>query len=126
MSKREVINVKGTSHNNPIPTAVKIKNMVYTSALIGSDAETGLIPESVDKEVANLFYYLEEIMRVAGGTSDDIAHIKILVSDLEYKKFINPHWLKMFPNDDNRPARHTEVRSLKEGVRVQIEMTAVL
>jgi 2-iminobutanoate/2-iminopropanoate deaminase len=56
MAKREVLHVKGSSHQNPIPTAVKIGNMVYTSAIIGSDSETGEMPVCVEDEVANLFH----------------------------------------------------------------------
>lgn len=126
MAKREVLHVKGSNHQNPIPTAIKIGNMVYTSAIIGSDPETGEMPESVEEEVANLFHYLREIMRLAGGTTDDIAHLSVLLTDREYKKVVNGEWLKMFPDENNRPTRHSTVQDLREGLRVQIEMTAVL
>lgn len=126
MAKREVLHVKGSNHQNPIPTAVKIGNMVYTSAIIGSDPETGQMPESVQDEVANLFHYMREIMELAGGTTDDIAHLSISLTDREYKKVINVEWLNMFPDENNRPARHSTVQDLREGLRVQIEMTAVL
>jgi enamine deaminase RidA (YjgF/YER057c/UK114 family) len=126
MAKREVLHVKGSNHQNPIPTAVKIGNMVYTSAIIGSDPETGQMPENVEEEVANLFHYMREIMELAGGTTDDIAHLSVSLTDREYKKVINVEWLKMFPNEDDRPARHSTVQKLREGLRVQIEMTAVL
>jgi 2-iminobutanoate/2-iminopropanoate deaminase len=126
MAKREVLHVKGSGHQNPIPTAVKIGNMVYTSAIIGSDPETGEVPESVEQEVTNLFHYMREIMDLAGGTTDDIAKISVSVTDREYKKVVNGEWLKMFNNENNRPARHTTVHDLREGLRVQIEMTAVL
>jgi 2-iminobutanoate/2-iminopropanoate deaminase len=126
MAKREVLHVKGSTHQNPIPTAVKIGNMVYTSAIIGTDPETGAVPESVGEEVKNLFHYMREIMELAGGTTDDIAKISVSVTDREYKKIVNGEWLKMFKNENDRPARHTSVRDLREGLRVQIEMTAVL
>lgn len=126
MAKREVLHVKGSNHQNPIPTAVKIGNMVYTSAIIGSDPETGEMPERVEDEVANLFHYLREIMELAGGTTDDIAHMSVLATDASYKRIVNVEWLKMFPNESNRPARHTTVQKLREGLRVQIEMIAVL
>ncbi|KHD84191.1 endoribonuclease L-PSP [Heyndrickxia ginsengihumi] len=126
MAKREVLHVKGSNHQNPIPTAVKIGNMVYTSAIIGSDPETGEMPESVQEEVANLFHYMREIMELVGGTTDDIAHLSVLVTDREYKKVVNVEWIKMFPDENNRPARHSTVQNLREGLRVQIEMTAVL
>lgn len=126
MAKRQVLHVKGSNHQNPIPTAIKIGNMVYTSAIIGSDPETGEMPEHVEDEVANLFQYMREIMELAGGTTDDIAHLSVSLTDREYKKVVNVEWLKMFPDENNRPARHSSLTDLREGLRVQIEMTAVL
>ncbi|QSO51339.1 RidA family protein [Alicyclobacillus curvatus] len=126
MAKRQVLHVKGSNHQNPIPTAVKIGNMVYTSAIIGSNPETGEMPLAVEEEVANLFHYMQEIMELAGGTVDDIAHLSVSVTDRAFKKVVNVEWLKMFPDEDNRPARHTTVQNLRDGLRVQIEMTAVL
>lgn len=126
MTNRVVLHIKGSEHDNPIPTAVKVGNMVYTSAIIGSDPETGEIPEDVNEEIRNLFYYLEEIMRAAGGTTGDIAHLSVYMVDRKYKENVNVEWLKMFPNENDRPARHTTEKSLKKGLRVQFEMTAVL
>lgn len=126
MAKREVIHIEGSEHENPIPTAVKVGNMVYTSALIGSDPKTGEIPEDVDQEIFNLFFYIEEIMKAAGGSTDNIAHLSVNMVDRKYKENVNKEWLKMFPDPENRPARHTTEKSLKQGLRVQIEMTAVL
>ena len=126
MAKRQVLHIQGSKHDNPIPTAVKVGNMVYTSALIGSDPVTGEVPEDVDAEIRNLFRYLKEIMEVAGGTTDDIAHLSVYMVDRKYKDNVNIEWLKMFPNENDRPARHTTVKDLKKGLRVQFEMTAVL
>ena len=86
----------------------------------------GEMPDSVHDEVANLFHYIREIMELAGRTTDDIAHFSVLLTDTEYKKVENVEWLKMFPDEYNRPARHSTVQKLREGLRVQIEMTAVL
>ena len=126
MAKREVIHIEGSEHDNPIPVAVKVGNMVYTSAIIGSDPITGEIPEEVDKEITNLFYYMEDIIRSAGGSTDNIAHLSVYMTDRKYKENVNKQWLKMFPDPNNRPARHTTEKSLKKGLRVQVEMTAVL
>jgi len=84
------------------------------------------MPERVEDEVANLFHYLREIMELAGGTTDDIAYLSVSSTDREYKKIVNVEWLKMFPNENDRPARHASVKNLREVLRVQIEMTAVL
>ena len=126
LAKREVLQIQGSKHDNPIPAAVKIGNMVYTSAIIGSDPHTGEVPNDVDEEIRNLFKYLEEIMKVAGGTTDDIAHLSVYIVDRQYKENVNKEWLKMFPDENNRPARHTTEKNLKKGLRVQFEMTAVI
>lgn len=126
MTKRQVIQINGSVHENPIPTAVKIGNMVYTSALIGTDPSSGQMPETVEEEVAQLFTYILEIMEKAGGSSENIAHLSVSVTDRSYKEIVNKEWLKLFPDPDNRPARHTTVHSLKPGVHVQVEMVAVL
>lgn len=126
MTKRQVIQINGSAHENPIPTAVKIGNMVYTSALMGTDPSSGQMPETVEEEVAQLFTYILEIMEKAGGSSENIAHLSISVTDRSYKEIVNKVWLKLFPDPDNRPARHTTVHSLKPGVHVQVEMVAVL
>ncbi|KYG90965.1 MULTISPECIES: RidA family protein [Metasolibacillus] len=126
MAKREVLHISGSRHDNPIPVAVRVGNMVYSSAIIGSDPETGIVPEDIDEEIRNLFHYLREIMKAAGGTTDDIAHLSVYMVDRKYKDNVNVEWLKMFPNENNRPARHTTEKSLKKGLRIQFEMTAVL
>lgn len=126
MTKRLVIQINGSAHENPIQTAVKIGNMVYTSALMGTDPSSGQMPETVEEEVAQLFTYILEIMEKAGGSSENIAHLSVSVTDRSYKEIVNKEWLKLFPDPDNRPARHTTVHSLKPGVHVQVEMVAVL
>jgi enamine deaminase RidA (YjgF/YER057c/UK114 family) len=126
MPRRQVLSVKGSTHENPIPTAVKIGNMVYTSAIIGSDPETGQMPAAVEEEVANIFRTMREIMALAGGSTDDIAQVSVHVTDRVYKAVVNGEWLRMFPDEQDRPARHTSVNELREGLRVQVEMTAVL
>lgn len=126
MVKRKVIHVKGLTHDNPIPIAVKIENMLYTSSIIGYNPETGELPDKVEKEVEYIFNYIKEILREAEGTTEDIAHFRVSVTDRKYKEVVNVQWLKMFPDQNNRPARHTVVRDLKKGVRIQIEIVAVL
>lgn len=84
------------------------------------------VPEHVEDEVANLFHYMREIMELTGGTTDDISHLSVSLTDREYKKIVNVEWLKMFPDENNRPARHSTLTDLRDGLREQIEMTAVL
>jgi enamine deaminase RidA (YjgF/YER057c/UK114 family) len=126
VARRRVIRVEGMEHKNPIPAAVRIGSMVYSSAIMGTDPQNGLIPDSLEAEVSNVFHHVSEIMREAGGSIDNIAHFRVYVSDNAVKEALNREWLLMFPDEDDRPARHTSVGRLKEGVRIQIEITAVI
>ena len=50
----------------------------------------------------------------------------VFLRDEKYRDSINKAWLKMFPNEHNRPARHAVKADLRGEVLFQIEVTAVL
>lgn len=54
-----------------------------------------------------------------------VLKITFSVPDRPTRDPINPHWVAMFPDEHDRPARHTVVRELSAGMRVQPEMLAV-
>jgi 2-iminobutanoate/2-iminopropanoate deaminase len=55
MLKGKGLRVKEFNHQNLIPAALKIENIVYTPANIESDPETGEIIESLQDEVQIFF-----------------------------------------------------------------------
>jgi enamine deaminase RidA (YjgF/YER057c/UK114 family) len=55
MAKRKVIHAGLPQHRNPIPTAVKIGQMVFTSAVGGQDPQTHETPADPQKQVENCF-----------------------------------------------------------------------
>jgi 2-iminobutanoate/2-iminopropanoate deaminase len=126
MPRREVLHIPGVVHGAPIPTGVKCGNMVYSSALFGMDPDNGKVPEDVRKQVKLVFRHLKTLVEVAGGTIDNIAHTAVLLTDNSHRPFVNEEWLSMFPDENDRPARHVTITSLAPGVHVQIEMVAVL
>ncbi len=65
-------------------------------------------------------------MEQAGGSPDNIAHMTVLMKDEKYRDNVNTEWLKMFPNEDDRPARHALKAELRGGMLFQIEVIAVL
>ena len=127
MARRQVLTVPGIPHHaNPIPQGVKIGNMVYSSAISGADADTGELPEDAEAQAWNTFRNIKLLMAEAGGGTDDIAKMAVSLRDDEARKFINDAWLDMFPDEDNRPARHTQSVNINPRYHVQIEFTAVL
>ena len=127
MAKREII--KGPNipeHGQPFPTAVKVGNMVFSSAVGGDDPDTHELPDDIESQVRNCFQTIRNIMEKAGGSPADIGKMTVLVRNRDDRKFVNPEWVKMFPDENDRPVRHTVVHDIAPGRLIQIEFIAVI
>jgi len=125
MAWRESFNVPPMVHANPIPSASRVGNMLYTSVISGRDPATGNVPESVDEQAVNAFKNLSNILAKAGATAGDVAHVTVFVRDISVRPHVNTPWVEMFPDENSRPARHTIVDAALAGM-LQIEAVAVI
>ncbi|MGE3911222.1 MAG: RidA family protein [Chloroflexota bacterium] len=125
MARREVIELEGFAHGNPIPVAVKIGNMVYSGAVAGTD-EQGVTPADPDAQIGQVFKNVQRIVEKAGGTTADIAKLDVKLRDMSHRPVVNKHWLAMFPDEHDRPARHTQQADLPGTLLIQVEVVAVL
>ena len=82
--------------------------------------------ERINGALSNTFRNIRLLVEAAGGTTDDIAKMSVSIRDDETRKYVNDAWLDMFPNEDDRPARHTQSVNINPRYHVQIEFTAVL
>ena len=126
MAKRSVIEIPGLAHNAPIPNGAKIGNLVFSSAISGKDTETGKVPQDPDQQAEVLFRNIQKFMELAGGTPEHIGHMTVFLQEEKYRDSINQAWLKMFPDEHNRPARHALKAELRGGLLFQVELIAVL
>jgi enamine deaminase RidA (YjgF/YER057c/UK114 family) len=126
MAKRKSIHIKGMEHGAPIPNGVVIGNMVFSSALSGKDAKTGVLSDDPDEQAAAMFRNLELFMESVGGTPANIGYMKVYLKDEKYRDNVNGPWLKMFPDEHDRPARHALKADLRGKNLFQIEVIAVL
>jgi 2-iminobutanoate/2-iminopropanoate deaminase len=113
-------------HSQPFPAAVKIGNLLFSSALGGVDPETHALPADKDAQIRNAFQNVRNVLEAAGAETANIGKVTIYVADREDRKLINPHWIEMFPDEDDRPVRHTAEATLPPGRCIQIEFIAVL
>jgi 2-iminobutanoate/2-iminopropanoate deaminase len=108
MAKRQSVNFPGFAHQNPIPNASRIGNVMMSSVISGVDPGTRNVPPDMAKQVANIFTHIRAAVTAAGGTSDDIIKITFWVRDpATGRAALNDEWVKMFPDPASRPARHT-------------------
>ena len=127
MAKRQSVNFPGFSHQNPIPNACRIGNIVMSSVIGPSNPGTREVPPTLEAQVVNLFTHLRNAIAAAGGTPEDIIKMDFWAKDPSAgREALNVEWLKMFPDPASRPARHTQQLPADSRAMVQCAFTAVL
>ncbi|MGN6720349.1 MAG: RidA family protein [Candidatus Binatia bacterium] len=126
MAKRKTIHIKGMEHGAPIPNGVVIGNMVFSSAISGKDAKTAVLSPNPDEQAEAMFRNLQLFMESAGGKPENIAYMKVYLKEEKLRDSVNKAWLKMFPDEHDRPARHALKTELRGDNLFQIEVIAVL
>ena len=126
MGRRQSLQIPGVRHGAPIPFGAKVGNTVYSSAIQGIDAETGELSEDVAEQAKHCFKNLRTFLEVAGASTDDIVRMTCYLKDLGDRDVLNGEWEAMFPDENDRPARHTSQYDPPRGMKIQIEIVAVL
>lgn len=126
MARRKSIHINGMEHGAPIPNGAVIGNMIFSSAISGKDAKTGVLSPEADEQAVAMFRNLRLFMEAAGGSPENIAYMKVYLKEEKYRDAVNKAWLDMFPDEHDRPARHSIKVDLRGNNLFQIEVIAVL
>ncbi|MSP77328.1 MAG: RidA family protein [Rhodospirillaceae bacterium] len=127
MAKRKSINYPGFKHENPIPNASRIGNILMSSIISGRDPETKAMPAELDAQVINIFKQIRLCVEAAGGSVEDILKVNFWMKDpATGRKALNGEWSKMFPDEGSRPARHTLSLGANNPNHVTCDFTAVI
>lgn len=126
MPKRQTLEIPGVRHGAPIPMGCRIGNILHSSAVTGGDPATGKVPPDGAEQVRLVFANVRTLLEAGGATSDDIVFMNVLLQDNSLRDEINRHWLEMFPDPDDRPARHTTRVDLPGDMLAQVEFMAVI
>jgi len=127
MAKRERISGPGIpEHTNPFSAAVKIGNLVFSAAVGGDDPDTHELPSDKESQIRNAFQTVRNILERAGGSPENIAKVTVYVEDRSIRPMVNPYWIEMFPEEDDRPVRHFFPADMPAGRHIQLEFIAVL
>jgi 2-iminobutanoate/2-iminopropanoate deaminase len=122
---RESFEILPVKHNAPIPMATRVGNILYTSGIMGADPETGQLASTVEEQAENCFRNLANVLAKAGARAEDVVKVTVYIKSNSNRQAVNPPWLRMFPDEHSRPARHqTVVETLN--FDVQIEAMAVV
>lgn len=125
--RRRSIEIPGFRHEHPIPAASRIGPFVVSGGISGMDPVTGRLADGIEEQCALVFAHMKEIIEAASGTTEDILKVTVWLKDGAHRKFVNQQWLRMFPDAEARPARHTFVgQELAGTMLIQCEFWAVL
>ena len=127
MAKRQRIKGPGIAeHPQPFPAAIRVGNMVFTSNVFGDDPNTHEVPKDLDTQCKNVFDAMRRIMETAGGSPGDIAKVTVTMKNRDDRTTMNKYWTAMFPDEDDRPVRHTVEGALGNNRLIQVEFIAVI
>ena len=126
MAKRKSIHVKGMEHGAPIPNGAVIGNIVFSSAISGKDAKSGVLSPEPDEQAEAMFRNLTLFLEEAGASPDGIGYMTVFLKEEKYRDAVNKAWIKMFPDEHDRPARHAVKAELRGEMLFQIQVIAVI
>jgi 2-iminobutanoate/2-iminopropanoate deaminase len=112
MARRRSIHVEGYSHQNPIPAASRVGNVIVSGVISAVDPTSGETPESLEAQCEVVFANIRRIVEAAGASTEDIVKVGIFMTDPSQRAAMNRFWVEMFPDEDARPARHTQPEQL--------------
>ena len=79
--RRTSVYVEGFGHVNPIPAACRIRDLIYSGVITGRDPGTGLPPETLDEQCAQMFRHLRDIVEAAGASLGDVIKVTVWLRD---------------------------------------------
>ena len=127
MTERRSVNFPGFAHENPIPNASRVGNIVMSSVIGGRNPGSRDLPPTLEAQVANVFGYIRAAVEAAGGRTEHIVKIDFFVKDpASQREALNAEWVRMFPDPNSRPARHTQPLPADSRALVQASFVAVL
>jgi len=120
MARRQVVQYDGQAggHRNPIPTCVTLGDLILPSVIGGQGGD------DPRKAIEQAFTNMQRIIEGAGGTLDGIGKITFYLKNFEHREIVNEFWLKMFPDENNRPARHVMAADLDGDTVIQMDVIA--
>lgn len=110
----------------PYSQAVKTGNMIFLSGQIPLDPQSGeIVGATAAEQCRRILENIGAVLEKAGCSAENVVKTTIFMVDLAEFGAVNAVYGEFFPQ--NPPARSTvQVSGLPKGVRIEIEVIAVL
>jgi len=110
----------------PYSQAVLVNNMLYTSGQIAINPATNeLVLETIEAETHRVMQNLQEVLKAAEMTFENVVKSTIFIADMNQFTQINSVYAQYF-DENTAPARETvQVSCLPKKVNIEISMIAI-
>jgi enamine deaminase RidA (YjgF/YER057c/UK114 family) len=105
--RRTCIEVKGLTHRDPLPNAVRMGDFVFTSVIVPWDLSTSEPVIGEDAQTDRCFDNMRIVMEEAGGTIDDVVLQWVYLNDFAYQPYMVDVYLEAWPVGQYQAARKT-------------------
>ena len=126
MPQKKITTDKAPSAIGPYSQGIAANGFIFTAGQIPLDPVAGKIVEGgIVEQTDRVMQNLEEVLRAAGATWNDVVKTTVYLHDLSHFPTVNEVYGKWL--GDARPARSTvQVTALPRGAMVEIDAIAVV
>lgn len=122
--KRVPLEIPGLAHRDPLPMGVKAGPFVFSSVISPQDPKTGETAKGgALAQIQQNFENVKLLMEQAGGTIDDVNHLWVYMKNFDHQPAMVDEWVRMYPEEGQRPARKTLRYELGANSEIQIQAT---
>jgi 2-iminobutanoate/2-iminopropanoate deaminase len=124
---RRNIELPGVPHKDPLPGGAIVGNVLVSSAINGQIPNGALREGGVGPQIDQAYLNVRSLLEEAGASLDDIVHFWVFMKEELAIDTLVEKWLGVFPEDGNRPARKSFLRTNIQGEQqVHMQLTAVI
>ena len=118
--------VPGVPHRDPLPGGAMVGNLLVSSAINGQ-VPNGAMREGVAAQIDQAYLNVRSLLHEAGASLDDVLHFWVFMKEELAIDTLVEKWLGVFPEDGNRPARKSFLRTNIQGEQqVHMQFTALV
>ena len=105
--RRTCVEVRGLTHRDPLPNAVRMGEYVFTSVIVPWDLSTSEPVVGEPAQTDQCFDNMRVLLEEAGGTIDDVVLQWVYLNDFAYQPYMVDVYLEAWPVGQYQAARKT-------------------
>ena len=118
--QRQIIQVEGLAHRDPLPNGVRMGDYVFSSVIVPQDLTTAKTVEGPEAQTDQCFDNMRVFMEKAGGGVEDVVLQWVYLNDFNYQPHMVDVYLKAWPVGGYQAARKTFRYPMNGQIQLQV------